>query len=100
MNVIRNIFSFNCWLNIYVLIRFEWSGAVRITKPLFMDYKNGSGYLQIANRKPPKYFAIKMQSGRYGIMRTTECASYSDFSCPCYSVSFRSTEFYDRGVKC
>lgn len=94
MNTIRNIFSLHFWLYIYVLVRFEWSGAVQITKPLSVHFKNGSGYLQIANHKPPKYFAIVTPSRKYVIVRTIWYLSYNEHGRICYYVSFHLTEFY------
>jgi len=67
--------------------------SVPVIKPFCLTYRNGGGYLQIGYQ-PPSYFAVAMDSGRFGIMRRTKCESYHDFGQTCYSVDFKFTGDY------
>ena len=72
------------------LLRFE---GVRTVRTFFLSYRNGKGYLQTSD-KPDKYFAVKMDSGRLGIMKADKVEKYSDFGRACYTVSFHFTGRY------
>lgn len=74
------------------LTRFE---GVRIVRTFCLSYRNGKGYLQTFN-KPDKYFAVRMDSGRLGIMKTDKVKEYFDFGRVCYTVDFHFSGRYVR----
>jgi hypothetical protein len=78
---------------IYTGFRILFQGAVATHKTFHLQTRNGKGSLQAAHR-PRRYFAVKMDSGRSGIMRCLKVESYQDFSRPCYSVDFLFTGWY------
>ncbi len=76
-------------------LKIAWYSDARVIKPFYLMHNQdtGKGYLQIG-WKPPKHFAVKMNSGRLGIMCCTDISSYSDFGHTCYQVDFRFTGLY------
>jgi len=63
----------------------------RIT--VFKPYYCNNGYMQVVD-EPPKYFGLKMNSGRIGIMKCLKVRVFRDFGVSCYGVKFRFTGHY------
>lgn len=76
----------------YKLCGFD-SDNIRTIEPYHLSYSAGRGYLQTIN-KPPRHFAVQMDSGRLGIMKTDKIECFRDFGQACYSVDFHFTGQY------